>query len=309
MKGSQFAMVEAPDPSVQRRRLRLELRKAREAAGLRQAEVAKAMDWSPSKLIRIESGQVSISTNDLRALLAHYSVKDSRRSTTLLELAKSSRGTSFYDQYVPVLKPGFRDYLAYEGTASVIRQYDPVVVSGLLQTEEYARALLSGSAGMSEENVERAWAVRQHRQEVHDRENPPEMFFVIDETALRREVGGRRTMLRQAERLKDFAAQQHITLQVMPFAAGAHPGLLGNFILLEFSEADLEDLVHIETVEDITIRDDADFIARYSDRFQLLERMSLSPEDSLVFLDKVIAEYEAEGGDSSRPELGRQEAV
>lgn len=302
-------MVDTPDPSVQRRRLRLELRKAREAAGKRQAEVAKAMDWSPSKLIRIESGQVSISTNDLRALLTHYGVKDSRRSTGLLELAKSSRGTSFYDQYLSVLKSGFREYLAYEGTATVIRQYDPVVLSGLLQTEEYGRGLLSEGAGMSEDDVERAWTVRQHRQEVHDRDNPPEMFFIIDEAALRRAVAGPRTMLRQVERLKEFAAEPHVTLQALPFAAGAHPGMLGNFILLEFSEADLDDLVHIETVEDITIKDDADFIARYSDRFQLLERMSLSPEDSLVFLDKVIADYQAEGGDSTRPELARQEAV
>jgi len=105
-------------------------RKAREAAGLRQGDVAKAMDWSPSKLIRIEGGQVNISTNDLRALLNHYAIKDSRRTTSLLELAKSSRGSSFYDQYNHVLKGGFRDYLAYEAAASVIRQWDPVFISG-----------------------------------------------------------------------------------------------------------------------------------------------------------------------------------
>ena len=115
-------MAVVQDPSIQRKRLRTELRKAREAAGMRQGDVAKAMDWSPSKLIRIEGGQVSISTNDLRALLDHYKIKDSRRTTSLLELAKTSRGTSFYDQYGAVLKPGFREYLAYEGTASVIRQ-------------------------------------------------------------------------------------------------------------------------------------------------------------------------------------------
>lgn len=292
-------MPEVPDPSVQRRRLRLELRKARETAGLKQAEVAKAMDWSPSKLIRIESGQVSISTNDLRALLGHYNIKDSRRSATLLELAKTSRGNSFYDQYTAVLKAGFHDYLSYEGAASVIRQYDPLLIPGLLQTEEFARAILSEAAGLDEDAVDKAWTVRQHRQEVHDRENPPEISFVIDEAALRREVGGRRTMVRQLQRLKDFTAEPHVTLRVLSFSAGAHPGMLGNFILLEFSEADLADLVYIETVEDITIRDDSEIIGRYSDRFQLLEGMALSPEDSLVYLDKVIGEFNAEGGDSS----------
>jgi transcriptional regulator with XRE-family HTH domain len=303
-------MAIAQDPSVQRRRLRMELRKAREAAGLKQADVAKAMDWSPSKLIRIESGAVSISTNDLRALLGHYDVKDSRRTTSLLELAKASRSSSFYDQYTSVLKAGFRDYLAYEGAASVIRQYDPLFVSGLLQTEEYGRSVLEFAAGLDADKVEQAWIVRQHRQEVHDREDPPEMHFVVDEAAIRRRVGrSKRTMVRQLERLKEYAAEPHVTLQVLPFAAGANPGMTGNFILLEFDEADLDDLVHIETLEDVTIKDDAEFIARYVDRFDLLERLSLSPEDSVVFLDKVMADLDAEGGEDSRTALTSQAAV
>lgn len=290
------------DPSVQRKRLRTELRKAREAAGLKQGEVAKAMDWSPSKLIRIEGGQVSISTNDLRALLSFYNIKDSRRITSLLELARSSRGTSFYDQFGSVLKPGFREYLAYEGMASVIRQYDPVFVSGLMQTEEYARGVLEQAAGFDSDNVERAWRVRQHRQEaVHEREDPPELFFIVDEAVIRRQVGrSDRTMVRQMQRLKEYAAEPHITLRVLPFSAGAHPGMLGNFIMLEFREADIDDLVHLESVDELTIKDDAELIARYLDRFEKLENASLAPEDSLVFLDKVIAETNSEGGDSSR---------
>lgn len=287
-------MAVVQDPSVQRRRLRMELRKARETAGLKQTDVAREMDWSPSKLIRIESGQVSISTNDLRALLTHYQVKDTRRVGSLLELAKASRGSSFYDQYTPFLKPGFRDYLAYEAAASVIRQYDPVLISGLLQTEEYARTVLQFSAGQDEQGVERAWAVRQHRQEVHDRDDPPEMIQVIDEAAIRRQVGrSARTMVRQLERLKEYAAGPHIALRVLPFAAGAHPGMAGNFILLEFAEADLDDLIYLESIDDITIRDDSELIARHLDRFQVLEDLSLSPEDSVVFLDKVIDEMNA----------------
>src|SRR5690242_4942258 len=127
----------ASDPTVYRRRLRLELRRARDAAGLRQADVARAMEWSPSKLIRIEKGDVSISTNDLKVLLNYYGVKDKARLDELLELARSARGASFYDQFADLLKPGFKDYLAYEASASVIRQYDTVLVTGMLQTEEY----------------------------------------------------------------------------------------------------------------------------------------------------------------------------
>jgi transcriptional regulator with XRE-family HTH domain len=294
-------MAVVQDPSVQRRRLRVELRKAREAAGLKQGDVAKAMDWSPSKLIRIEGGQVSISTNDLRALLSFYNIKDGRRTTSLLELAKSSRGSSFYDQFTSVLKPGFREYLAYEGTASVIRQYDPLLVPGILQTEEYGRDILKNSAGLEGEDIERRWIVRQHRQEaVHEREDPPEMVFILDEAALRRRVGdGGRTMVRQLERIKTYAAEPHITVRCLPFSAGANPGMGGNFILVEFAEADLDDLVHLESVDAITIKDNAEVIARYLDKFQVLEGLSLSPEDSLVFLDKVIAEM-SEGGDSPR---------
>lgn len=303
-------MAVVQDPSIQRKRLRTELRKARESAGMRQGDVAKAMDWSPSKLIRIEGGQVNISTNDLRALLDHYRIKDSRRTTSLLELAKTSRGTSFYDQYSSVLKAGFREYLAYEGLASVIRQYDPVLVPGLLQTEEFARTILEFSGGLNEDQIESSWAVRQHRQEaVHEREDPPEMFFILDESVLRRQVGrGNRTMVRQLERLKEYAAQPNVTVQVLPFAVGAHPGMAGNFIMLEFDEADLDDLVHLESIDDITIRDDSELIARYLDRFERLEALSLTEEDSVVFLDKLIAEMGSEGGGPSRTEPTRPTA-
>jgi transcriptional regulator with XRE-family HTH domain len=304
-------MTVVQDPSIQRKRLRGELRKAREAAGMRQGDVAKAMDWSPSKLIRIEGGQVNISTNDLRALLNHYNVKDSRRTTSLLELAKSSRGTSFYDQYGSVLKPGFREYLAYEGTASVLRQYDPVLIPGLLQTEDYGRTILEFSGGLDADDVESAWTVRQHRQEaIFEREDPPEMFFILDEAVLRRQVGRtKRTMVRQLEHLKERAAEPNITMSVLPFAAGAHPGMSGNFIQLEFDAADLDDLVHLESIDDITIRDDAELFARYLGRFEKLEALSLSPDDSVVFLDKVIAEMSTEGGGAGRTDSSRPAAV
>jgi transcriptional regulator with XRE-family HTH domain len=170
--------VQEQDPTVQRRRLRVELRNARDAAGLRQAEVANAMEWSLSKLMRIERGEVSVSTNDLKALLSHYGVKDKGKVNELLELARSARGSSFYDQYTDVLKLGFKEYLAYEASASVIRQYEPVLIPGLLQTEEYARGLFVDMARADPETTDKAWTVRQHRQDLVDRETPPEMRYV-----------------------------------------------------------------------------------------------------------------------------------
>jgi transcriptional regulator with XRE-family HTH domain len=286
------------DPTVQRRRLRTELRNARDAAGLKQAEVAIAMDWSPSKLIRIEGGQVSVSTNDLRALLSFYGVKEQARINSLLELAKAARATSFFDQYDDILKAGFKDYLAYEGSASVIRQYDPMLVSGLLQTEEYARAILGYTFNILGDHADRVWAVRQHRQEVHDREDPPDMIFIIDESSIRRQVGGVKVMPHQLERLREFAAMDHITLRVLPFAAGAHPGMAGNFILLEFDDPSLRDMVHLESIDSITIRDDIDVIGLYLERFVRLEARALSVDDSDAFLVSLIDEL------STAPEVG-----
>ena len=275
---------------MQRRRLRVELRKARDAAGLRQADVASAMDWSPSKLIRIERGDVSVSTNDLKALLSHYGVKDKGRVNGVLELARSARGASFYDQYADLLKPGFKEYLAYEASASVIRQYHPVLVPGLLQTEEYGRALFEYMGRLDPEGVDKSWAVRQHRQEVHDRESPPDMLFVVDEAALRRHVGGGHVMRHQLERLKVFAAEPHISLQILPFAHGAHPGMAGNFIMLEFTDPNLDDLVHLESIEQVTIRDDTQRIAWYLDLFLQLQELALSLDESDALLDKLIGE-------------------
>ena len=262
------------------------------------------MDWSPSKLIRIETGQVNISTNDLRALLSYYEVRDKTRVSSLLDLARSSRAGSFYDQFVHYLKPGFREYLAYEASASVIRQYDPVLISGLLQTEEYARSVLEHTYGVGSDDTDRLWAIRQHRQELHDRDDPPDMLFVVDEATIARQVGrSGKTMLRQLERLRMYADEPHVTLQVLPFAAGAHPGMAGSFALLEFADATLDDLVHLESVDQVTIKDDSEQLARYLDRYQKLEELALSPEESGRFLDDYISRQRAAAGPAPAAEV------
>lgn len=220
-------------------------------------------------------------------------MKDKGQINRMLDLARSTRGASFYDQYSDVLKAGFKEYLAYEASASVVRQYDPVLVPGLLQTEEYARAILELAVGWDRETVDKAWSVRQHRQELHDREDPPDMLFVVDEAAIRRQVGKGLIMRHQLERLREFASQPHVSLQILPFARGAHPGMLGNFILLEFADPTLDDMVHLESINEITVRDDTQLIARYLDRFLQLEELALSPEESLVMLEKVTEEMAA----------------
>jgi len=224
----------------------------------------------------------------------------------VLDLARSARGASFYDQYTDWMKPGFKEYLAYEASASVIRQYDPVLIPGLLQTEEYGRALSEDMGRLDPEGVDKSWAVRQHRQELHDRENPPDMLFVVDEAALQRHVGGGHVMSHQLERLKALAAEPHISLQILPFTRGAHPGMAGNFILLEFADPNLDDLVHLESINQITIRDDAQLLARYLDRFSQLQELTLPPDESDALLDKLIDEMSSSDNSTTSPESEAQ---
>jgi transcriptional regulator with XRE-family HTH domain len=276
------------DPAVQRRRLRAELKKAREAAGKTQKDVAQAMEWSPSKVIRIESGVVGISTNDLKALLSHYGLKDKGQINGLVELARGSKEESWYDRHEAVLSPGFRDYLAYEASASIIRQFEPILIPGLLQTEEYARAVLKGAYRLDPARVDRLWAVRAQRQELHDLDDPPQMFFILDEPALRRWVGGPRVMRRQLERLKDFAVAPHVTIQILPFTLGAHAGMTGPFIVLEFASPGLDDIVHLESAGEATLRDKPETTAKYLETFWALEELALSPDEVPAFLDRLI---------------------
>lgn len=292
-------MTAVQDPTVQRRKLRMELRKARSNANKTQADVADAMDWSPSKLIRIERGDVGISSNDLKALLSYYSVDDQDQIGQLVELARSARGPSYYEQFADLLKPGFVEYLAHESSASVIRQYDPLLVPGLFQTEEYARGFFEGAGRFDPETADRHWKLRVDRQRVHDRDKPPKLHIVLDEAALRRHVGGRRVMIHQLERLRDFAAAPYIDMRVLPFTRGAHPGLYGNFILLEFADSTLDDLLHLEHINQITIREDTELIAQYIDRFKYLQDTSLSPDKSVDFLDIIIKDMLADSSQKS----------
>jgi len=283
-------MVAGPDPTIQRRRLRVELRKARLDANLTQRDVAQAMDWSPSKLIRIENGAVNITPIDLRALLGHYGVTDKRRIDTLLEMARAGKTRSWSD-FKGVHSGAFLTYLGFESSASIIRQYEPLLIPGLLQTEEYARAILSNVYGKAQDDADRRWEARERRQELHERDDRPQMFFILDEAVIQRRVGGAAVMRRQLERLRALADEPHVSVQVIPFRAGAHPGMRGPFTLLEFADANDDNVLYLEhTTGDTTTRDDPEETGPYLDFFWSLEDLALSTEESNALVDKIIAD-------------------
>jgi len=222
------------------------LRKAREAAGFTQRDTAKAMDWSLSKLIRIETGAVSITTNDLRALAAHYGISDPSRVDALLDLARAARERSPWSAYRELVSPEFVSFLAYESAASVIRNFEPLLVPGLLQTEEYARDVLREISGPDKRMVDSFVDLRMERQDLLTREDPPALHCVMDEAVIRRVIGSPDVMRRQLRHIKEMARRPNVNLRIVPFSYGIYPRLRVPYVLFEFPDPQDEDILYIE---------------------------------------------------------------
>ena len=281
-----------PSPAVQRRRLRTELRRARIDAGLTQDAVASAMDWSLSKLIRIENGSVSISTNDLKAILQHYKINDEKRTAELLALSRASRERSWWSTYRDSMYKRLIQLIEYENAAYISRHYEDLVIPGLLQTTDYMRVSTSQLAPeMPAKQVDTVIEVRLKRQELLKRSDAPLLFFVLDEAVVRRIVGGKDVMLRQMQQLAEAADMPNITVEVVPFSAGLLPGLQSPFVIHEFPDAADDDVLYLESPRgDLLSRDDADEILSFREDFERLRRASLGPEGTIDFLSGVIAE-------------------
>jgi transcriptional regulator with XRE-family HTH domain len=234
-----------PDPTVHRRRLRNELRKTRESAGKTQRDVAAAMDWSQSKLIRIETGGVNISTNDLRALLAHYEV-DPGRITTLVDLARAARDVPRWNVYRDVASPEFVAFLGYESSASIIRNFEPLLVPGLLQTEEYAREVINAVEYNNPQRIDALVDLRIQRQEILVKQPAGEFHFIMDEAVIRRVVGGPNVARRQLRHIMEIAELPNVTIRVAPFTAGMYPRLRVPYVLFEFPDVEDEDVLYLE---------------------------------------------------------------
>jgi transcriptional regulator with XRE-family HTH domain len=279
-------------PVVQRRRLRAELRKAREEAGLTQEQVAGAMEWSPSKVIRIEAGTSRITPNDLKALLRHLDVVDEQRTGELLALARAARAPSWWSQYRHIASAGFLQFVEYEAAASATSNFEPLLIPGLLQTEEYARAVVQQfDEQRTAERVDALVKLRMTRQELLDRADPPRLYFIVDEAVVRRLVGGRAVMRRQLRHLIQTADRPNVTIELVPFNAGVHPGMHGPFVVIEFPDAADDDVLYLESPRgDVVYRDSPEEIKASREAFGHLRAMSLGPEGSVTYLGKVADE-------------------
>jgi transcriptional regulator with XRE-family HTH domain len=275
-------------PAVRRRKLGAELRTLRTEAGLTSGEAARLVGWHQSKVSRIETGASGVKPADLRLLLDAYGVRDRHLRELLLMLTGSEDAGGrhrWWHAYRGVLPPTYRDFISLESQASAMRTLETTVVPGLLQTPEYARAVTRAAVkGLAEDRLDTLVEVRLARQDVL-RSNPPLVLSaVLDEAVLRREVGGPGVMARQLERLTEAARLPQVRLQVLPFAAGAHVGLTGPFVIFSFpSTSDLDVVVLDQLTSSLYLERKEDLVA-YSEAFSTLQFHALSPEESLDYI-------------------------
>ncbi|MBO4269989.1 helix-turn-helix domain-containing protein [Microbispora triticiradicis] len=275
-------MTNGRGPTVRRRRLAGELRRLRERKELTLEDAAERLGWSAAKVSRIETARVGITSPDLTRMLDLYELADDRRAG-LHALARTARTRGWWDAYADSLPSDYSAYIQLEADAAFIRSYDGMIVHGLLQTDEYAREIIRAALmGLSSPaEVERRVEVRMTRQRLLLRDASPLRFWtVVDEAALTRRVGSEVIMREQHARLLEFADRDNVTIQVLPFAKGAHPATAGTFALLEFRETYDPNVVYVEgTTSNLYVESDAE-IYRYSLAFDHLRAMALDPDES-----------------------------
>jgi len=283
-------MVSVHSPTVRRRRLALELRRLREAARLTCEEVADHLECSASKISRVETGRVSVSPRDVRDMLDLYGVPTAQRES-LVQLARDSRQKGWWHAYSDTMQPQFVTYVGLESAAAEIRIYEVSLIPELLQTEDYARAVIrSGMMNSPAEDVERRVALRMARQPAITRDDPPKVWAVLDEAALRRRVGGAGLMRLQLEHLLAQATLPNVAVQVIPFGGGAHPAMGRPFIILVFPERVDTDVVYLEDLTSALYLEDVADVDRYNVFFNHLRASALSFDDSSALVASVLKE-------------------
>jgi hypothetical protein len=278
----------ADDPSAHRRRLGVDLRRSREALNLTQQQAADQLEWSLSKLIRIETGAHGVSVSDLRSMIGLYRISDQHRIDALLAAARASRAKAWWSPYRDVVPTPFARYLGYEASAVSFRIFHPFLVPGLLQTAGYAAELLKTLP--DERRAQLLLELKRDRQERVFAQPGPSFAFIMGEEGLYRWIGGREVMQRQLAQLAEVAGRAKTKLQILPFSAGAYPGMAGPLVLLRLAENG-EEVAFLESVGgDELMHDEQETIDRYAKYFEIMVKKSLSPERSEALLRERIAQ-------------------
>jgi transcriptional regulator with XRE-family HTH domain len=278
-------VVAGSGPTVRRRQLMAELKRLREAADLTQEHVADQLDWHPTKVMRIETGRTAPHPNDVRLMVDLYGMTDRDQVAALVKLARDARQRGWWYSYRDVLLNRYDFFIGLESEASSIRNFEVAMVPGLLQTEDYARALIRGGPmEYDSDEVERRVEVRTTRQRVLAGDDRPQLWAILDESVIRRVIGGAAVMGAQLDHLITAGDQGRTIIQVVPYTAGPHPGLAGSFVVLGFAEPSEPDVVYLETVGGNLYVDKPEEARLYANAFDHLRAAAISPGDTRAML-------------------------
>ncbi|HEY7488642.1 MAG TPA: helix-turn-helix transcriptional regulator [Streptosporangiaceae bacterium] len=277
-------------PTAVRMLVGAQLRRFRLARGITREDAAKTIHMSASRLSRLERGRIAFKERDVAGLLTHYQVTDPDERHAVLMLARQANAPGWWAHYPDVVPHWFEPYLTLELAARVIRTYEVQFVPGLLQTADYARAVIRLAHDEPERQIQRRVSLRMDRQHILTRPDPPQLWAVIDESALRRPFGGVATHRAQLRRLLEITDLPYVTLQVMPFDSGGHVAAGGAITVLRFAENDLPDVVYLEQLASALYLDRPGDVMHYRDVMNRLSVQAEPPAASKDLLHRALAE-------------------
>jgi transcriptional regulator with XRE-family HTH domain len=282
-------MAATPSPTVRRKRLGIELRRLREQAGLTCEEVGHRLDCSGTRISRIETGRISIRPGDVRELLEIYGVTGTG-ADLLVQLAREARQKGWWHTYGRALPAWFEAYVGLEAAAARFRDFQSMVIPGLLQTEDYARAVLRAapSPGSADE-IDRQVALRMERQNILAQPNPPDLWLVLAESVVRVKVGGPAVTRSQLRLLIDVAGRSNVTLQVLPFTTAAHVQPISPFTILDFPDAADPTVVYTEHLTGGLFLEAEEEVSRYTVVFDHLRAEALGTAASIDLIAGIAA--------------------
>jgi transcriptional regulator with XRE-family HTH domain len=273
------------------RRLASELRELRRAAGLTREDAAEQTNINSATLYRIETAKARPQKRTLLALLDKYGVADPDKRTALIELSKQATQLGWLQAYESELPEEYTTYISFESEARSVRNYESLFVPGLLQTEGYTRAVVTASLpSASEPEVRQRVDTRAQRQQSIGKDDPLKLWAIVDEAVLHHEVGGPQAMAEQLHHLADMARQPHITFQVLPYKVGAHAGMHGAFVIMDFPDAADPELVYIENMAGTLYLEKEADVRRYTEMFDQLRAAALNPTDSRRMVARLVDE-------------------
>ncbi|MDH6579794.1 helix-turn-helix transcriptional regulator [Kitasatospora sp. MAP5-34] len=284
-------MPDEPRPTVRGRRLGSELRRLRESAGKSTEDAATVLKCSRAKISRIETGVSGIRRLDLGILLDLYGIMGPKDRDALEALARDSKKRGWWHDYGDTVPPAYADFLGLEGDARYVRTWQPLVLPGLLQTEDYARALLEANpAAVRPERIDQLVKIRMERKEVLSKPDPARFWAIIWEPALRCAVGGKDVRRAQLEHLTQAAQLPNVTLQVVPLDVGATAGACGAFVMFGFTDSPAPGVVFLETLTSSHYLEQEAELDGYGLVFEYLRSSALNPTQSLDMISAIAAE-------------------